>query len=369
MEAQFPDCRYWALHNRGRTCPDAASVARPGTRRLPTAYRPRRFPARGRLGVGGPAAPRRSLRSAHPARMDRPAQILDLGVRSRRIPNNQAKGVELPALPTKSERDDTRCLDEREVWLLADAAGINALSILVLAWCGLRFGELAALRCGSLDLQKRELRVTATLSENGGKLTEGPPKTESSNRTVPVPEWLCDELAALASGRNGQDYLFTAMKGGPLRIGNWRYRVFDPVVKRAGLAAQSAATCSGPTTSGTPAPPSTSATGRRPRWCRPCSGHASVAITLDRYGHLYPGDVHLYVDRLGRSRSPLVRTICGLEAIRPSQLGPTKRPNILSDQRKQCTWGGSSVGQSRGLIILGSWVRAPPAPLPAPLPA
>lgn len=28
-------------------------------------------------------------------------------------------------------------------------------------------------------------------------------------------------------------------------------------------------------------------------------GHASVAITLDRYGHLYPGDVHLYVDRLG----------------------------------------------------------------------
>jgi hypothetical protein len=30
-------------------------------------------------------------------------------------------------------------------------------------------------------------------------------------------------------------------------------------------------------------------------------GHASVAITLDRYGHLYPGDVHLYVDRLGEA--------------------------------------------------------------------
>ena len=39
-------------------------------------------------------------------------------------------------------------------------------------------------------------------------------------------------------------------------------------------------------------------------------GHASVAITLDRYGHLYPGDVHLYVDRLGRSRS----RSCGLFA-------------------------------------------------------
>ena len=58
-----------------------------------------------------------------------------------------------------------------------------------------------------------------------------------------MPGWLCDELAALASGRSAQDYLFTAVKGG--------------------------------------------------------LGHASVAITLDRYGHLYPGDLHLYVDRLG----------------------------------------------------------------------
>jgi hypothetical protein len=33
-------------------------------------------------------------------------------------------------------------------------------------------------------------------------------------------------------------------------------------------------------------------------------GHASVAITLDRYGHLYPGDVHLYVDRLGEVALP-----------------------------------------------------------------
>ena len=28
-------------------------------------------------------------------------------------------------------------------------------------------------------------------------------------------------------------------------------------------------------------------------------GHASVAVTADRYGHLYPGDAHLCVDRLG----------------------------------------------------------------------
>ena len=41
-------------------------------------------------------------------------------------------------------------------------------------------------------------------------------------------------------------------------------------------------------------------------------GHASVAITLDRYGHLYPGDVHQYVGRLGEiaiaARADYLRT-------------------------------------------------------------
>ncbi len=41
-------------------------------------------------------------------------------------------------------------------------------------------------------------------------------------------------------------------------------------------------------------------------------GHVSVVITLDRYGHLYPGDVHLYVDRLGEvalaARADYLRT-------------------------------------------------------------
>ncbi len=27
-------------------------------------------------------------------------------------------------------------------------------------------------------------------------------------------------------------------------------------------------------------------------------GHGSVMITLDRYGHLYPGDTHQYAERL-----------------------------------------------------------------------
>ncbi len=48
-------------------------------------------------------------------------------------------------------------------------------------------------------------------------------------------------------------------------------------------------------------------------------GHASVAITLNRYGHHYPGDVHMYVDRLGALAWPRVRTICGPRPVRDRQ--------------------------------------------------
>lgn len=263
------------------------------------------------------------------------SQILDLAVRARRIPNNQAKGVELPALPSKSERDKTRFLDEREVWHLADAAGAGSLTILVLAWCGLRFGELAALRCGSLDPDRRELRVSLTLSETGGRQIEGPPKTESSIRTVPVPAWLCEELVKLTTGRPSDDYLFTAAKGGPIRGGNWRTRVFDPAVKKSGLASQVRGdmlrphdlrhTCASlHVRHGTP-----------PKVLSTMLGHASVAITLDRYGHLYPGDVHLYVDRLGKialaARADFLRTKRASAPI--DDLG--ERPEMASDLHEQ----------------------------------
>lgn len=240
------------------------------------------------------------------------SQILDLAVRSQRIANNQARGVELPALPSKAERDKTKFLNEQEVWALADAAGEQSLSILVLAWCGLRFGELAALRCGSLNPETRELRVSGTLSESGGRLVDGPPKTESSTRTVPLPGWLCELLVTVAAGRAPSDFLLTAPSGGPLRGGNWRTRVFDPAVRRTGLAAQRRGDMLRPHDLRHTCASLHIRHGTPPKVLSTMLGHASVAITLDRYGHLYPGDVHMYVDRLGEialaARADYLRT-------------------------------------------------------------
>lgn len=241
------------------------------------------------------------------------AQVLDLAVKGRRIPSNPARGVELPSLPSRSERDRLRALDQHQVWALAEEAGGQRLSVLTLAWCGLRFGELAALRVRHFDVLRRELRVVATLSEVGGRLVEGPPKTEGSVRTVPVPAWLADELAPLMAGKGPDDRLLTAPDGGPLRSGNWRRRTFDPAVRASGLATQRPGDVVRPHDLRHTCASLHIRAGTPPKVLSAMLGHASVAITLDRYGHLYPGDVHQYVDRLGEvaiaARADYVRTM------------------------------------------------------------
>ena len=231
------------------------------------------------------------------------AQVLDLAVKARRIPINPARGVDLPTLPGLADRP-MRALDERQLCAVADAAGANGrLSVNVLGWCGLRFGELAGLRVRRFDVLGRGLRIETALSEVCGRLVEASPKTKASVRTVPVAPWLVDELAPLLERKGPDDFLLTAPDGGPLRLGNWRRRVFDPALEAAGLARLDGRevvrphdlrhTCASLHIKyGTPI-----------KVLSTMLGHASVAITLDRYGHHYPGDAMQYVDRLAELTS------------------------------------------------------------------
>lgn len=246
------------------------------------------------------------------------SQVLDLAVRSRRIPANPARGVELPSLPSKAERP-FRALDEGQVWALAEEAGWGRLSVLVLAWCGLRFGELAGMRVRSFDILRRQMRVELNLSEHGGRLVEGTPKTAASVRWVPVPAWLVDELAPMLEGKGPDDPLLTMPGGGPLRLGNWRGRVFDPAVRSAGIAGQVRGDMVRPHDLRHTCASLHIKYGTPPKVLSEMLGHASVSITLDRYGHLYPGDAHQYVDRLGevaqRTRTAYLATSGGASVL------------------------------------------------------
>ena len=60
------------------------------------------------------------------------------------------------------------------------------------------------------------------------------PKTHQS-RDVPIPRSLIDALIAQAAGKKAEDVLFSSPNGEPIRLANWRQRVWDPAVTAAGL--------------------------------------------------------------------------------------------------------------------------------------
>ena len=74
-----------------------------------------------------------------------------------------------------------RYLSAAQVEQLAATPGDGRLAVLVLAYCGLRWSELAALRVARLDLMRRRLTVAEAMTEvNGGRIVWGAPKSHES---------------------------------------------------------------------------------------------------------------------------------------------------------------------------------------------
>ncbi len=95
------------------------------------------------------------------------------------------------------------------------------LLVLLAAWCGLRRGELLALRRSDCDLAGGALRVErSTHHLNDGRVITGPPKTAAGRRRVHWPPTLTktiqDHLAAHV-GADPDALVFTGEKGGALR--------------------------------------------------------------------------------------------------------------------------------------------------------
>jgi integrase len=141
------------------------------------------------------------------------SMILELAVRAGRISRNPAHGVRL----RKQETAEKRFLSADQVHRLADAAAEYPIPevgqqyralVLVLAFCGLRWGEVAGLKVGRLDLMRRRLTVAETLSEVSGRLVWGTPKNHAA-RSVPIPSFLVDQLAEVIADKSATHCVFT----------------------------------------------------------------------------------------------------------------------------------------------------------------
>jgi integrase len=212
------------------------------------------------------------------------------------LAHSPSREVKLPKIET-SER---RFLSVAEVEELADAIAVR-FRVLVLtgAYTGLRFGELAALRTDDLDTLRRTLRVDEQLSRQGThRMVSGPPKTRKARRTIGIPAFLCDELAAHISAHPSQSNLIFSMpRGGPLEYSRFRTRYWNPAVAAS---------------VGPPCTPHDLrhthvalliAHGESPKYVADRLGHESTRTVFDVYGHLYEGADEAATERLEQARS------------------------------------------------------------------
>jgi integrase len=138
--------------------------------------------------------------------------ILGTAVKSRRLAINPAKGVE--NLPRKTGKRRVY-LTADDVAALADAAGRHGALVLVLAYCGLRWGEAIALKVRDIEFLRRRLNVHENAVQIGTHHAVGPTKGRES-RSVPVPGFVLDELSAQCQGKASGELVFTGRDGGYL---------------------------------------------------------------------------------------------------------------------------------------------------------
>jgi integrase len=224
----------------------------------------------------------RSVRKVHGTLM----QLLAWAVKDGRIARNPAEGIRLPRPPLT----DHRYLDQCAVAMLAKECGDYAPLVRFLAYTGLRWDEVAALRTRRVDLVRRRADVVESVTEVHGQLVWGTPKTHA-RRTVPLPRFIARELAPWMEGRRPDDLLFPAPRGGALRVRNFRRDVFDPAVRRVGRPGfhphelrHTAASLA-------------IASGADVKVVQLMLGHKTATMTLDLYGHLFPDRLDELADR------------------------------------------------------------------------
>lgn len=161
----------------------------------------------------------------------------------------------------------------------------------MLYWCGIRVGEMLALTPEDFDFKNGTLRINKSYQRLKGEDVITSPKTKKSNRTIKMPQFLCEEIQefmAMIYGLRKKDRLFTItksllereMKRGSEAAGLKKIRIHDLRHSHVSLLIDMGF--------------SAVAIAER-------VGHESIEITY-RYAHLFPSKQVEMADKLNMER-------------------------------------------------------------------
>jgi integrase len=212
---------------------------------------------------------------------------LSAGGRPGRGRLNPTLKLSLPALRPRRERVPRASeaaaliavvpLSDRAVWAAA-------------LYAGLRRGELQALDWSQVDLEAGVIHVECSWDRQAGLIE---PKSKAGKRKVPIADALRVHLLAhrLHQGRGGQGFVFTSNSGRPFDSG----RLAAPARKawaKADLQPLGLHDCRHTYAA------FMIAAGINAKALSSYMGHSTITVTLDRYGHLLPGNEREAADLL-----------------------------------------------------------------------
>jgi integrase len=209
---------------------------------------------------------------------------------------NPTVGLRLPAV--RGTRDRVAAPDEAAALIDALPRADRALWATAL-YAGLRMGELQALPWTAVDLAGGTINVERSFDPKAGFIA---PKSRAGYRRVPIPSVLREHLAGhkllgtegeLVFGRSG-DRPFAPSSVHVRARRHWKKASLEPI----GLH-ECRHTCASYFI----------AAGVNAKTLSTFLGHANIATTLDRYGHLFPGSeaeaaglVDAYLERASSSQ-------------------------------------------------------------------
>lgn len=156
--------------------------------------------------------------------------------------------------------------------------------MLLLAYCGLRWGEAIGLRVRDVEFLRRRITVSENAVQIGARHAVGPTKGRKA-RSVPVPVFVLDELSAQCKDKAHADLVFSSRDGRylppPKSSNGW----FARAVKAAGVQAITPHdlrhTCASLAVSA----------GVNVLALQRMLGHTSAKMTLDTYADLFDDDL------------------------------------------------------------------------------
>lgn len=201
---------------------------------------------------------------------------------------NPLQNAKLPKIPKREQR----ILNEADVQdILNDASDRFRIPLMLALYGGLRRGECSGLRWSDIDFSRGTLTIVRSVVKlkNGQEVLKDSPKSSASRRTITMPKFVMNALAA--APKKGE-YVCLSKTGEPYKL--QRYPAYTAeIIKRINARREAANIL--------PIPQATFhdmrhthaamliKMGIQPKVISERLGHTSITITMDTYGYLMEG--------------------------------------------------------------------------------